>query len=1675
MDLDPPSQPGEPLPTHLGQYVVVRELGRGGMGVVYLARDPKLDRLVAIKVLPETLERDKDRLGRFEREARVLASLNHTNIASIFSVDQTPTGARLLVLEYVEGQNLADLLTRGPMTVKEALRLCLQIGRAIAAAHSKGIIHRDIKPGNVMVTADGHVKVLDFGLSTRETERSSAFGNASTTDFQTASLATMPGRVMGTAGYMSPEQARGKPVDKRTDIWAFGCIMYKCLSGSHVFAGETTTDVIVATLSTDPDWERLPPTTPERVRKLLASCLEKSPDDRLNDIAIAVEEVEKAIAEHEKGGGLVHARFGDYQVIQELHRGPSAALCLVRSARSEDAEPTVAKIIEPSSMILGSEQASAKCREFLQGVGVQKKAAAQDPRTWAPVYASGRASTAAYWVTDRYQRSAADLFQSRQRLDAAELRNIILSAACAVRAINAACKRAHGNIKPSNVLIGEGDDLATAAIALTDPLPESQLAAVTAAPNDPGDRRDLRDLGRLIHTLVLHREWNGKELPADSAEWKRLGRHGKTWRELCCKLLGPEATPIALDELIRTVDRLKSVRLPKRNMVIAAAAVLGFVLLGVVITLLLNRPAPVLVAPAPTPTPEPAPVVAPAPVVVERPWWVAVLCSPEAGARLSAVLPGAPAAATSNDPAAIAKCEKEVHEFVEAHLKSISDRGRALVEMGLTGIERKIRTRMSLPETGLRTAPQGDVDAVGIVISALQQTHQLDVELAKIQQDMDSLRQSAAELLATAKDIAPSSTPEQDQFLAGFIHIALRIINEQDDLAGIEYQIDFSKRAAENVLQIVKAHWKDIDHAWMRQQSPLYQHHQVMEGDSFASIYGEWEEELPKDEYKLLPPEQDPTRAVVVIADRLQSAMQAYSAECDRALSSMRAMEFEDLQRRVAAFQDRGWDRTREGKREIELAMTTLDQRSQRYIESLDNARRSCTGDCEAMLADLLTRELHGLADSAVVQQVWEQGKAAIAAEEEDCRARFDLVSDLRNFLQECIATYAPVKVPTRWQADAVRSNTIRTFSRTKHEALLASLLRDMTTGGLADDTMRDERNRVEQEFAAWREAAERVLADMADAEDRLNDCYGLHEALPGQESIHQIHSRWRAEAALDEVRPIVNDIVQRIEAMEAMPSDRAGLVAIVMNASDRGERRLSAWRSLATVEPMHVDALEQELHATAAIREQVLSGVNTNRAHAISRELDQQLINRWREHAYTGPDGLARAAHVQDRYGIQEGDLEAPLQFSLRLFRFRESVRALEDDEDKLREATGEFRTWLSLRESNLTDAARVLLTKLEVLLSDEEPGTDWTQIGPGRLGWQADPRDDGELIVFTPPATAAWNLSMPLVFRRVGSAADGAEDMYLCTTELPVGVFIDALNEATRRGELAWSDIRNLMRGTENRQGYVVWRWNAAQTMELATQWTEVAQQYAPQIVIEPPGARHPMQYVSAAASRRFAELFGCSLPSLSDWMDAYNQNSAEARSSANLRDAAWQTQDQFRHDGGDLNRATRLAHTVSVFQTQGLEGNPNAIWTRAMLGLGGGDFDDGSLFFRPVAPSTGMETEFRDLIGNVAEFVLSDLPAGADPASARIMVIGASALSNPAMHSLDRTPIEIANFLADGTSLRPRETAEQREQRVALLTYSDVGVRLALRAGAVQASFLARLKDALRNVDYTLVRND
>ena len=220
--------------TKLGPYEIRSPLGVGGMGEVYLATDSKLDRNVAIKVLPESMTRDKERVARFEREAKLLASLNHPNIAAIHGFDDSD-GTRFLVMEYVEGETLGSHLKTGPVAVEDALDIAKQIAEALEAAHEQGVIHRDLKPANVMIREDGTVKVLDFGLAKAMSEEPSGGADANSPTI-TANY-TRPGVVLGTAAYMSPEQARGRALDKRTDIWSLGIILFECLTGHRLFQG----------------------------------------------------------------------------------------------------------------------------------------------------------------------------------------------------------------------------------------------------------------------------------------------------------------------------------------------------------------------------------------------------------------------------------------------------------------------------------------------------------------------------------------------------------------------------------------------------------------------------------------------------------------------------------------------------------------------------------------------------------------------------------------------------------------------------------------------------------------------------------------------------------------------------------------------------------------------------------------------------------------------------------------------------------------------------------------------------------------------------------------------------------------------------------------------------------------------------------------------------------------------------------------------------------------------------------------------------------------------------------------------------------------------------------------------------------------------------------------------
>jgi serine/threonine-protein kinase len=284
------------LGTRIGVFEVTGSLGAGGMGEVYRARDTKLGRDVALKILPEQLATDARRLSRFQREAQLLASLNHSNIGSIYGLEDTD-GIQALVLELVDGETLAERIARGPIPLDEALTTAKQIAAGLEAAHEKGIIHRDLKPSNIKVKPDGSVKVLDFGLA-----KALEPGGSGPT-----STGTEAGIILGSAAYMSPEQAGGQPVNEQTDLWAFGCVFYEMLTGHRTFRGETFSETVATVLEREPDWSRLPASTPAVVRSLLRQCLRKQPAQRLHDARAARIALEDAIAAPEFATGSVVA------------------------------------------------------------------------------------------------------------------------------------------------------------------------------------------------------------------------------------------------------------------------------------------------------------------------------------------------------------------------------------------------------------------------------------------------------------------------------------------------------------------------------------------------------------------------------------------------------------------------------------------------------------------------------------------------------------------------------------------------------------------------------------------------------------------------------------------------------------------------------------------------------------------------------------------------------------------------------------------------------------------------------------------------------------------------------------------------------------------------------------------------------------------------------------------------------------------------------------------------------------------------------------------------------------------------------------------------------------------------------------------------------------------------
>ena len=277
----------------LGPYAIHSRLGAGGMGEVYRARDTKLEREVAIKILPRLFTADPERRARFDREARLLASVNHPHVGAIYGVEEMD-GTPALILELVDGDTLADRLERGPIAISEALNIARQIADALEAAHEKSVIHRDLKPANIKITSDGVVKVLDFGLAKAASRDASG---PDLTQSPNTIGGTRDGAIRGTAAYMSPEQARAKPVDKRTDLWAFGCVLYEMLTGRPAFAGDTIPETIARVLERDPDWRALPAATPPSVTRLLQRCLSKDPKRRLHAIGDARIEIEDALSD----------------------------------------------------------------------------------------------------------------------------------------------------------------------------------------------------------------------------------------------------------------------------------------------------------------------------------------------------------------------------------------------------------------------------------------------------------------------------------------------------------------------------------------------------------------------------------------------------------------------------------------------------------------------------------------------------------------------------------------------------------------------------------------------------------------------------------------------------------------------------------------------------------------------------------------------------------------------------------------------------------------------------------------------------------------------------------------------------------------------------------------------------------------------------------------------------------------------------------------------------------------------------------------------------------------------------------------------------------------------------------------------------------------------------------
>lgn len=365
-----------PLPsgTRLGPYEIAAPLGAGGMGEVYRATDTSLGREVAVKVLPDAFAQDPERLARFEREARTLASLNHPNIAIVHGFEKTAATAagqatvHALVMELVEGEDLSQAIARGRISIAETWPIAKQIAAALEAAHEQGIVHRDLKPANVKVTPDGHVKVLDFGLA-KAMETAEPKGSAPQAATITTPAMTQAGMILGTAAYMSPEQAKGRPTDKRSDVWAYGCVLYEMLTGQRAFAGEDVSDTLASILKSDPDWTALPADTPPAIRTLIERCLIKDRRQRIADLSVASFVLAEARALDTPGTpqAPVHtgSRASGRRWLAPLAAGIGASALVAFGAWSMRPEPTDRPVARFSITLAEDERITTPARQLV--------------------------------------------------------------------------------------------------------------------------------------------------------------------------------------------------------------------------------------------------------------------------------------------------------------------------------------------------------------------------------------------------------------------------------------------------------------------------------------------------------------------------------------------------------------------------------------------------------------------------------------------------------------------------------------------------------------------------------------------------------------------------------------------------------------------------------------------------------------------------------------------------------------------------------------------------------------------------------------------------------------------------------------------------------------------------------------------------------------------------------------------------------------------------------------------------------------------------------------------------------------------------------------------------------------------------------------------------------------